>query len=210
MLTLFGTQGSGSAAAEAALDVAGLDYRKVDAASWKPSPGLEELKRVNPLAQIPTLVLDDGSVLSESAAILVHLGLTYPESGLVATDPSRRAQQIRGLVYVAANCYAGIGILDYPDRWYPEPDDAVKQAMQARGKARLHELWEIFVDQFPATPWLSGDRLGALDILAATVSMWSGARKALAASRPEFSALLARIEADPRVAAVWTRHWPKK
>ena len=50
MLTLFGTQGSGSAAVEAALDVAGLDYRKVDAASWKPSPGLEELKRVNPLA----------------------------------------------------------------------------------------------------------------------------------------------------------------
>jgi GST-like protein len=210
MLTLFGTQGSGSAAAEAALEVAGLDYRKVDAASWKPSPGLEELKRVNPLAQIPTLVLDDGSVLSESAAILMHLGLTHPESGLVATDPSRRAQQIRGLVYVAANCYAGIGILDYPDRWYPEPDDAVKQAMQVRGKARLHELWEIFADQFPATPWLSGERLGALDILAATVSKWSGARKALAASRPEFSALLARIEADPRVAAVWERHWPKK
>ena len=210
MLTLFGTQGSGSAAAEAALDVAGLDYRKVDAASWKPSPGLEELKRVNPLAQIPTLVLDDGSVLSESAAILMHLGLTYPASGLIATDPSRRAQQIRGLVYVAANCYAGIGILDYPDRWYPDPDEAVKQAMQTRGKARLHELWALFADQFPATPWLSGERLGALDILAATVSKWSGARKALAASRPEFSALLARIEAEPRVAAVWARHWPKK
>ena len=39
------------------------------------SPGLEELKRVNPLAQIPTLVLDDGSVLTEVAAILIHLGL---------------------------------------------------------------------------------------------------------------------------------------
>ncbi len=210
MLTLFGTQGSGSAAVEAALDIAGLDYRKVDAASWKPLSGLDELKRVNPLAQIPTLVLDDGSVLSESAAILLHLGLTHPESGLIATDPSRRAQQIRGLVYVAANCYAGIGILDYPDRWYPDPDDAAKQAMQARGRARLHELWALFADQFPATPWLSGERLGALDILAATVSMWSGARKALAASRPEFSKLLARIEADPPVAAVWARHWPAK
>ena len=31
--------------------------------------------------------------------------------------------------------------------------------------------------------------------------MWSGARKHLAESRPAFSALLARIEADPRVAA---------
>ena len=42
-----------------------------------------------------------------------------------------------------------------------------------------------------------------------TVSMWPGARKALAKSRPDFSALLARIEADPRVAAVWAKHWPK-
>ena len=210
MPTLYGTQGSGSAAVEAALAIAGVEARLVDAASWQESPGLDELKRINPLAQIPTLVLDDGSVLSESAAILIHIGLVHPESGLLASDPRERAQQIRGLVYIAANCYAGIGILDFPDRWYPDPDDAVKEKMQARGRARLHELWEIFADQFPATPWLSGERLGALDILAATVSMWSGARKALAQSRPAFSALLGRIEADPRVAAVWARHWPKR
>jgi len=210
MPTLYGTRGSGSAAVEAALAVAGLEAKLVDAASWQPSPGLDALKRINPLAQIPTFVLDDGSVLTESAAILIHLGLGRPESGLLASEPSRRAQQIRGLVYVAANCYAGIGILDYPERWVPDPDDRVRQAMQRRGRARLHELWEIFADQFGAGPWLSGDRLGALDILAATVSMWSGARQALAASRPEFSALLAHIEADPRVAPVWARHWPDR
>ncbi len=208
MLTLYGTKGSGSAAVEAALDVAGLRYQTVDAASWKPSAGFEALRRLNPVAQIPTLVLDDGSVMSESAAILIELGLRYPESGLVATEAAARARQIRGLVFIAANCYAAIGILDYPDRWYPDPDEAVKAAMSARGKARLHELWAMFADQFPATPFLSGERLGALDILAATVSEWSGARAALAVSRPAFSALLARIEADPRVAAVWARHWP--
>ena len=209
MLTLYGTQGSGSASTEAALEIAGLPYARVDAASWQPSPGLDELKRVNPIAQIPTLVLDDGSILTESAAILIHLGLAHPESGLLAGDPARRAQQIRGLVYIGANCYAGIGILDYPERWYPDPDDAVRKAMQARGRARVAELWEIFADQFPATPWLSGERLGALDILAATVSKWSGARKTLAVTRPEFAALMASIEADPRIAAVWARHWPK-
>ena len=210
MLTLYGTQGSGSAAIEAALAVAGLEARLVDAASWQPSPGLDELKRVNPLAQIPTLVLADGSVLTESAAILIHLGLEHPQSGLLASEPSGRAQQIRGLVYIAANCYAGIGILDYPDRWYPAPDDAVKEAMRTRGRARLHELWQLFADHFPARPWLAGDRLGALDILAATVSMWSGARAALAAARPQFAQLLARIEADPRIAPVWARHWPRR
>jgi GST-like protein len=208
MPTLYGTRGSGSAAVEAALEIAGIDYRSVEAASWRPSPGLDELKRINPLAQIPTLVLDDGSVLSESAAILIHLGLAHPESGLIASEPSRRAQQIRGLVYIAANCYSAVGILDFPDRWFPDPDDAVKAAMRQRGLARLHELWEIFADQFPASPWLAGEKLGALDLLAATVSKWDGARPALAASRPAFAALLARIDADPRVAAVWARHWP--
>jgi GST-like protein len=208
VLTLYGTKGSGSASTEAALEIAGLAYRSVDAASWQASPGLDELKRVNPIAQIPTLVLDDGSILTESAAILIHLGLAHPACGLLASAPAARAQQIRGLVYIAANCYAAIGILDYPERWYPDPDDLVRQAMQARGKARLAELWQLFADQFPATPWLSGECLGALDILAATVSKWSGARKALAVSRPQFAQLLARIEADPRIAAVWARHWP--
>jgi len=210
MPTLYGTQGSGSAAIEAALAIAGVEARLVDAASWQESPGLDELRRINPLAQIPTLVLDDGSVLSESAAILVHLGLAHPQSGLLASEPRTRAQQIRGLVYIAANCYAAIGILDYPERWYPDPDDAVRKAMQQRGRARLHELWQTFADEFPARPWLSGERIGALDVLAATVSMWAGARQALAASRPRFAELLARIEADPRVAAVWARHWPRR
>ena len=125
MLTLYGSKGSGSASIEAALAVAGVAYEQVDGAEWNRTDGFEQLKRVNPLAQIPTLVLEDGTVLTESAAILIHLGLAYPESGLLAADPSRRAQQIRGLVYIVANCYAGIGILDYPERWYPDPDDGV-------------------------------------------------------------------------------------
>jgi len=171
---------------------------------------LEVLKGVSfQLEKGETLVIMGGSG-SGKTVLLRHVdGLVHPDSGLLSAEPSRRAQQIRGLVYIAANCYAGIGILDYPERWYRDPDDATKKSMQERGRARLHELWEIFADQFPATPWLSGDRIGALDILAATVSMWSGARKALAKSRPDFSALLARIEADPRVAAVWAKHWPK-
>ena len=206
---LYGHQGSGSAAIEIALAIAGVPHRIVTAASWDDKSAIQELTKVNPLAQIPALVWPDGSVMTESAAILIELGLRHPKSGLLPTDPKDRAQAIRGLVYIAANCYAGIGILDYPERWYRDPDDATKKSMQERGRARLHELWEIFADQFPATPWLSGDRIGALDILAATVSMWSGARKALAKSRPDFSALLARIEADPRVAAVWAKHWPK-
>jgi GST-like protein len=50
--------------------------------------------------------------------------------------------------------------------------------------------------------------LGALDLHAAVVSKWSGARKHLEQKRPTFFATLQRIEAHPKVAAVFTKHWP--
>jgi GST-like protein len=207
MYTLFGTKGSGSAAAEAALTLAAVEFTSIDAASWEPGPGRDELARVNPLCQIPTLKLPDGSMLTESAAILIHLGLQHPASGLLPASAADRAQTLRGLVYVAANCYAAIGIIDYPERWCANPDEATGKRIKAGATQRLHYLWEVFADTFPARPFLGGSRIGALDLLAAVVSKWSGSRKHLASARPEFSALLARIESEPRVAPIFARHW---
>jgi len=208
MMILYGARGSGVAAIEAALILIGTDYRRVDAASWQPGPELEELKRVNPLAQVPTLVLDDGAVLTESSAILIELGLRFPGSGLLPAREPQRAQAIRGLTYIAANCYAAIGVIDYPERWCEPCDDEMSERIRAGSRKRLHELWDTFADTFAATPFLDGERLGALDLLAAVVSKWSGARAHLQQSRPRFYALLLSIECEPRVAPVFEAHWP--
>ena len=205
MVTLYGAKGSGSAAIEAALRIADVPFRSVEAASWEPGPGLEELKRVNPLAQVPTLVLDDGMVMSESAAILIWLGLRYPQSGLLPADPG---QVIRGLVYVAANCYSAIGIIDYPARFCAPCDDAMSARIRAAARSRLHEYWRIFADQFGSH--MNPGQPGALDLLAAVVSRWSGARAHLKETRAAFHAMLERVEADARTAAIFQRHWPKE
>ncbi len=208
MLTLYGAKGSGAAAIEAALCLIGADYRVVEAASWLPGPGREELQRVNPLAQVPTLVCDDGAVLTESSAILIELALRHPEAGLLPALETRRAQAIRGLAYLTGNCYAAIGVIDYPERWCSPCDDETARRIVAGTRSRLHRLWDIFADAFAAAPFLNGERLGALDLLAAVVSRWSGARAHLKLSRPRFYALLDTIECAPRVAAVFEAHWP--
>jgi GST-like protein len=205
VLTLYGAKGSGAAAPEAALRIADVPFRWVEAASWEPGAGLEELKRVNPLAQIPTVVLEDGTVMTESAAILIWLGLRYRESGLLPADP---AQAVRGLVFIAANCYAAIGVIDYPERFCADCDKATGERIRAGTKARLHQYWDMFADQFGSL--LKPEQPAALDLLAAVVSRWSGARAHLQEKRPKFHAMLEKVEADPRIANIFQRHWPAK
>lgn len=208
MYTLFGSAGSGSAMIEAALALAGAPCRLERASSWEPDSALDRLRAVNPLLQIPTLVLPDGSVLTESAAIMIHLGLQFPDSQLLPEDPARRAQALRGMVFIAANCYAAIGVIDYPERWCADIDASARERMLRGARARLHGYWDLFADTFPAAPYLSGEAPGGLDLMAAVVSRWSGTRKHLARARPQFLATLERVERHPQIAPIWARHWP--
>jgi GST-like protein len=179
----------------------------VRASTWEPDSALKELAKVNPLKQIPTLVLPDGGVLTESAAILIHLGLIALESGLLPADAGARAQAIRGLVFIAANCYTAIGINDYPERWTTAKTATAREKVREGTRAQLYRSWEIFADSFPATPYLSGSRAGALDFLAVVVSRWGGARPQIKDRRPSLFATLARIERHPVVAEVFAEHW---
>ena len=210
MYTLFGFKGSGSASVECALEMTGAPYRIVETASWERNDALAELERANPLKQIPTLRLPDGSILSESAAILMHLGFAFPNSGLLGEVAAERDPVLRGLVYVAANCYSCITILDYPERFTSASDEAALAAIREGTRARLHHHWDIFADLYPVRDerFIGGEQPGALDLLAAVVSRWGGARKHAKAARPAFSALLDRIDSHPAVALVFGRHWP--
>jgi GST-like protein len=211
MFTLYGSKGSGSAAIEIALGKCGVRYKIIRASSWEADSAIDELEKVNPLKQIPTLVLPDGTVMTESVAILIHLALEFPGSGLLPAISSERARALRGLVFIAANCYCAISISDYPERWCIEPDKATTERVRKAARMQLHRHWDIFADTFcstsQTTAFLSGEHPGALDFLAAVVSKWSGTRAHLRASRPDFLAALHRIEAHPDVAPVFARHW---
>ncbi len=211
MFTLYGSTGSGSAAIEMALLLAGQPYRVVRASTWEPDSAQAELQRVNPMGQIPTLVDPAGLVLTESAAILAHLGLAFPDSGLVPADPPGRARVLRGLVFIAANCYAAIGVIDYPERWLPDGAAGEHERLRQGARQRLHACWSVFAQQFaPLGDQLAGNAPCALDLLAAVVSRWSGARAHLQAHHPDLWHSLQRTEAQPLLAPVFGRHWPAR
>jgi len=207
MYTLYGTDDSGSCMIEIALPRCAVPWHRVDASSWQDGEGSAALARINPLKQIPTLVTPDGQVLTESAAILIHLGLEFPAANLLAGN---RGQILRGLVYIAANCYSAIGIIDYPQRWLGNADEAAQAQLISGTRHYLHQAWRCSADQFADQLFAPDQQPNALGIMAAAVSRWDAAREALQASRPAFAQTLARVDADPLVAPVFARHWPQQ
>ena len=145
--------------------------------------------------------------MSESVAILVHLGLAFPDAGLLPANESKRARSLRGLLFIAANCYSAVGVSDFPERWCADADDASNKRVREAAREQLHRHLEVFADLFDTAPYFEGETPGALDFLAAVVSKWSGSRAHLKVNRPQFLETLHRIEAHPDVATVFARHW---
>lgn len=208
MYTLYGTERSGSAAIEMALIQCGAEYRLVKASSWEEDANRNALRQLNPLMQIPTLVLPDGSVLTESAAIMIFLGLEYRDSGILSTVPSIRAQQMRGLIYIGTNCYASVGIIDYPERWLLSGTEEQYNQLVEGATRRLHQQWDAFSDIFQATPAWFPQAPGGLEMLACVVTRWGKTRDHLRTSRAAFTASLSETERHPCVSQVIRNHWP--
>ncbi|MBL0125391.1 MAG: glutathione S-transferase N-terminal domain-containing protein [Betaproteobacteria bacterium] len=94
MLKLFGSPGMGSAAAEVVLQLANQPYEYIKTSFWDQNKHFAELVKANPQAKVPTLVFEDGTVMTESAAILLHFAEKVP--GLIPLEPAKRAAFIAG------------------------------------------------------------------------------------------------------------------
>jgi GST-like protein len=204
--TLYGSFGSGAAAVEMALRAASVRYEAVRVSSWEPGPPFADLLAIHPLGQVPVLLLPDGTVMSESAAILIHLGLTCPEAELLPTSSSARATAIRGLVHIAANCYAAVSVSDHPDRWTTATSAYSVERVRGAARRQLHRAWEVFADQFGGNAEFQGGSPGCLAFLCVVVSQWSGARAHLREHRPAFFQAIQRLEQHPRIEPVLREH----
>src|SRR3974377_2484033 len=79
---VYGSPGSGSVPVEAALTLIGAPYEVIGETVLRDVARNPAIFKVNPLGQVPALVLPGGEVMTESAAILIWLADRYPEARL--------------------------------------------------------------------------------------------------------------------------------
>lgn len=205
MFTLFTRAGWGSMMVEAQLDWYGLDYRLEEVGDLFASPEAREaLSKVNPLAQIPTLLLPDGSVMTESAAITLYLA-DFVQGPSLAPPPgsAQRARFLRWLVFIVANIYPTFTYADDPSRFVsvPEAQAPFRDAVDRYGE----RLWRM-VEEEAGAPWFLGDTVSALDIYIGAMTHWRPRRAWFAAHCPRLHAIATQVDAEPKLARFWARN----
>lgn len=203
--TLYGAPGWGSTLVEAMLAVAGVEYDFVNVEGFdEPGPTREKLLAVNPIGQVPVLLLADGAVMTESAAIALWLSEQFPESPLAPPPGSpQRSQFLRYLVWLVANVYATFTYADYPERWAPGDADTLRHSVVEYRK----RLWRWFEGEAKG-PYVLGDTMSVLDIYVAIMIRWRPYRPWFEAEAPRLIAIADRTAAHPAIAPVLARNFP--
>ena len=205
--TLWGRPGWGSTIVEAQLELYGLKYRYEPVEDLFRTPGArEKLEKVNPLAQVPTLVMPDGSIMSESAAITLLLAdITGRDSLVPGPDAPERAKFLRWLVFLVANIYPTFTYADDPARFVSV--NAARDPFRAATDAYAQRLWRQ-VEREAGTPWFLGERFSALDIYVDIMTRWRPKRGWFEIETPRLFAIARRADALPELADVWKRNFP--
>ena len=205
MYRLITTRACGSAIVEAGFVLAGVPYGIDEIDYATPGPEQDRLKALNPLCQVPTLVLPDGRVLTESAAMLLHLADVAPESGLAPpADHPRRPEFLRWLVFIVAAIYPTYTYGDDPAKWVGE---AAGPALRESTDRHRERLWQYVESQIAPDPWFLGQTFSALDLYAAVMTRWRPRGAWFEANCPLLFSIQRRVAELPALEEVWQRNF---
>jgi glutathione S-transferase len=172
--------------------------------NWSVGKDFDLIRDYNPLVRVPTLVLDDGEVLIDSAAILDHLDEQVgAERALLPRAGAERRAALR--VMAVASGAAEKGVQQIYETVF-RPEERRHAPWVDRCCTQMHgALIELErVAQARDGRWLAGDRMTQADITTACVfTFLSDALNAnAAAGYPGLAALAHRCEALPAFRAI--------
>lgn len=163
---------------------------------WSTFSDADKIRPFNPLHRVPTLVLDDGDVIADSALIIDYLDSLVPAERALfpRTEPARhRALAIAGLATSVADKAVS---MFYERAMHRE----VSQTWIDRCRAQIAAGLALLESKRGESPYWFGDALSHADIAVAAVMRFIGEAHATAVDLgryPGLRALAARCEALP-------------
>ncbi|AMG54438.1 MULTISPECIES: glutathione transferase GstA [Citrobacter] len=193
-MKLFYKPGACSLASHITLRESGKDFTLdgVDLMKKRLENG-DDFFAVNPKGQVPALLLDDGTLLTEGVAIMQYLADSVPDRQLLAPVSSiSRYKTLEWLNYIATELHKGFTPLfrpDTPEEYKPTVRALLEKKMQ-------------YVDAaLKEGQWICGSRFTIADAYLFTVLRWAYAVKLNMDGLENIAAYMKRMAERPGVAA---------
>lgn len=153
----------------------------------------EDYLAINPKGQVPALLLDDGTLLTEGAAIVQYLADLVPDRNLMAPPGCvTRYHSIEWLNYITTELHKSFGPLFIPG----SSEQAIASARQT-----LENRLGWVNNQLDDKQWLAGLRFSVADAYLFTVLRWAVAVKLNMDGLNNLRDFMARMQARPAVQA---------
>lgn len=193
-MKLYYSPGTCSLASHIALYETGLPF-EIDRLikTTKMTVGGEDFMQINPKGYVPTIKLDDGSILTEGAAVLQYIADQKPDSGLAPKAGTMERYRLQEwLTFISSEIHKSFSPLFNKDA----SEDVKNYARNMLSKRLVYAE-----TQLANKPYLMGDHFTVADAYFFVVMGWSNHVGYDLSPFPRIQEYLARIAARPAVQA---------
>ncbi len=157
-ITVYGTSTSGNChKVRMVLDITShlYEWREIDVLTGETRT--PEFLRLNPNGKVPVVVLDDGTALPESNAILWYFG---EDTALIPGDRLQRARMLQWMFFEQYSHETAIAVARFIRAFLKRHDDPRLPDLLARGHRALGVMEQHLADH----DYFAGDRLSLADL----------------------------------------------
>jgi len=193
-MKLYYAPGACSLASHIALHETGLPFEidKLNVPTKTTASG-EHFMQINPKGYVPTIKLDDGSVLTEGGAILQYIADQQPDSGLAPKAGTMERYHLQEwLTFIGTEIHKSFS---------PMFNKAAPEEVKNYARNMLTKRLAYVEAQLASKPFLMGDHFTVADAYLFVVAGWSGHVGYDLSTFPNIKEYLARIAARPSVQA---------
>ena len=186
------------------LSLGDIPYTREEVNYAQPGPGRDKLLKLNPLGQVPTLVLPDDKILTETLAVAHYVQHLNPHAGLIPKETSEFVDFQRWSIFIVCAIFPTWTYGDVPEKWVSDKEAAplLRQSTDEHCK----KLWRQIEAEIKGEYFL-GKTFSAIDVYIAVMSNWRPGRKWFEENCPKIISIAERVKEIPKINEVWIENF---
>ena len=201
MLKLYYAPGACSTASHIGLEESGARFDSQALSFAKSEQRTPEYLKINPRGRVPALVVDDGTIVENTAILVYVAGTCAPQ--LMPKDPARRAQALSLMAWFSNTVHPNFTHIGRPERF--ATDTAVHDHLKAVGRENFFANLKEIDGLLSGKQWILGDDFSVVDGYALVFYGWGKRIGLPVAELANYTAWKDRMLARPAVRRVLER-----